>query len=708
MNNNILKSKRSYVFILLFVLGASVWLGGCDTAYKYDITDGIDKDGAEGPDVTIDTEKGIDVSMYEKARIFPGLVDTAKEERIDATIELDLSKQYIDSITLGVAKVPQPIYSTGLYAGAGEQVAITVEDNTMGLSVIVGSQMDDLTELNPYQRMPVVYVAKALFPGKNIIKNPLGGTIWIKKSLGLKASGTCSLKIEGVYKSPDFVVGETDVQDWKKKISETTVPWLEIRGKHFAFTVQKERVLDNLESISSTLPEVCQEWDEAIEEFFFQYYGLKIGGEATAEKDRAPDFPIRVVLDVQVLENLYLRNSDFAIVAINNTYMLEEMLNLHTLRTGNSVALLNAIHSMYTYRLRNNPWPAGYQAVAKAIPLYRIGEKNYSTEQAFGEIFTGEENITTVFPKALEYAKADSSKWAKEDAATKFDDKTPYKAFDLLSLIQLANYKDNDWKVLESLNQKAREERSVDNSTFSYVFQKLCDYFQRNLCPFFDYWGMEQLDANRKYAEKYQLMDKKIWEYDPLNPREVADYDGSAYHYRHDRSGWTVYAYDKDYTTNYDGDSRKPDYLIDGKKSTLWSSGKLNDKPLELPYYIIFDLKKATDIDGIYLANGNSSQCLADVCVEYFGTDTADPNDKDASWNELLNVTNPNEVKANLKNERFFDFKQTVNTRYLRLKISNLNTIVFKEDSKLTEDEKKIKKTYHSLAEFGTYYYKKP
>lgn len=135
MSKNILKNKRSCVFILLFVLGTSVWLGGCDTAYKYDITDGIDNNGASEPDITIDTEGGIDVSMYEKARIFPGLVDTAKEERINATIELDLNKQYIDSITLGVSKVPQPIYSTGLYAGAGEQVAITVEDNTMGLSL---------------------------------------------------------------------------------------------------------------------------------------------------------------------------------------------------------------------------------------------------------------------------------------------------------------------------------------------------------------------------------------------------------------------------------------------------------------------------------------------------------------------------------------------------------------------------------------------
>ena len=57
MSKNILKNKRSCVFILLFVLGTSVWLGGCDTAYKYDITDGIDNNGASEPDITIRSEE---------------------------------------------------------------------------------------------------------------------------------------------------------------------------------------------------------------------------------------------------------------------------------------------------------------------------------------------------------------------------------------------------------------------------------------------------------------------------------------------------------------------------------------------------------------------------------------------------------------------------------------------------------------------------
>lgn len=88
-------------------------------------------------------------------------------------------------------------------------------------------------------------------------------------------------------------------------------------------------------------------------------------------------------------------------------------------------------------------------------------------------------------------------------------------------------------------------------------------------------------------------------------------------------------------------------------------------------------MNKVSDIDGVYLANGYSNQCLADVHVEYIGSEVADPYDINAPWETLLQVTDPNVVRANLKNERFFDCPRT-QARYLRLKISNPNTIVFK------------------------------
>ena len=80
----------------------------------------------------------------------------------------------------------------------------------MGLTVIIGSHLDDLTDISPYLRLPVVTTSKQLFPGKNTIRNPLGGMIWIEKSKDVNGSADFVMEINGAYRSPDFIVGSTD------------------------------------------------------------------------------------------------------------------------------------------------------------------------------------------------------------------------------------------------------------------------------------------------------------------------------------------------------------------------------------------------------------------------------------------------------------------------------------------------------------------
>lgn len=697
MNKNISGIKKYFIHIFLLAFVTLISFGSCDTAYQYDIEDGVDDNESSEPNITVNTDGGIDVSMYEKARIFPGLVDTLKEKRIDVTIELNLSKRYSDPRLLGVVQTPEPIYSTGLYAGAGEQVVITVDDNTMGLSIIVGSHMEDLTDMDPYQRMPMVYVSKALFPGKNVVKNPLGGTIWIRKSEGLKKDGICSLKFEGVYKSPDFVLGKTNLQEWKKRIKETTVPWLEISGEHFAFTVQRSRIENNLESISSTIEEVTKEWDEAIEEFYYEYYGLK-SGEGVADNQRSPEFPIRVVLDVLVRGNLYLDNSDYAIIAINNNYMLDELFNLSTLRTGSSVALFRAINEMNSNRALKNPWPKYVKPIVNTVPLYRMAQKGFAKENVFGDIFPGEENIATLFPKAIKYAAADSSKWVVKDKADKNQKAKGYNSYLLLSLAQLANYNSSvdDWAMMKALNTKTKDETYIDDTNLNYFVRFASDYFKQNFSPFFDQWGIEITDEARTYGEKYPLIEKKLWNYNPLFPQEVGNYDGSAYPHRHNRSAWTVKAYDKYYTANGAAEA-----LIDSEKETRWTAKEDGNGP-DLPYYLIFDMAEMTDINGVYFANGESDDRMADIHVEYLDGTTSDPNDPDAPWTTLLQITDADEVKTNLNNERFYGCAKK-QVQYLRVKIANPSA---RNLDHMTEEDKRKKEKCHSLAEFGTYYIK--
>lgn len=169
-------NKIAASFLWGTVMSASWVLAGCE-ASDFDFDDGWDVNRADSSAVTVDTIQGIDVSMYEKARLFPGLVDTLTEHRIaDTLVELDLSRTYAGMEDLCLKRLsfadkeeaPQPIYSTGLYAGTGELVTIYVPEGVWGLTVQIGMQTEDLTNNNAGLREPIVYIQKALYPGTSV------------------------------------------------------------------------------------------------------------------------------------------------------------------------------------------------------------------------------------------------------------------------------------------------------------------------------------------------------------------------------------------------------------------------------------------------------------------------------------------------------------------------------------------------------------
>ena len=174
--------------------------------------------------------EGIDVSHYDKARTFPGLVDTLTERRLDeATLAIDMSLPAVDKSKVGLAYTPLAVYSTGLYAGAGEKVTIVLDEDVKGLTVQIGIHNTDLSSLTDTYlgRDPKIVTSMPLFQGSNEIRNPYGGYIWIKRN-GDAIQRNVSLKVQGVYAAPDFVSGETGSKkdEWMNAIRETTVPWV--------------------------------------------------------------------------------------------------------------------------------------------------------------------------------------------------------------------------------------------------------------------------------------------------------------------------------------------------------------------------------------------------------------------------------------------------------------------------------------------------
>lgn len=725
--------KKSLFYIVAVFLSCSILLEGClDVAYEYDVENGFDDNTSDAPNVTVDTLQGIDVSMYEQARIFPGLVDTLVDVRTDTTIILDLSKPYIDNSTSGYAKsyssgtgasetMPQPIYSTGLYAGAGELVTIRLpqEGNTWGLSVQIGMQTDNLGEGNSYLRQPVVFTRKALFPGENRVRFPLGGYIWIIREQAVTGPSDCSLEFKNVYAAPDYIVDKTDPAEWSRCITSTTVPWLDLRGEHIVISIDRTRLIEYLNSdpdFARTLNDRLHIWDLYME-YFYNVSGHNPDEEVLA--NRMPDFPTRFIFDVQLLDNAVMRSeSEPGIMLTKSTSFYRQLLSPEYVDEGLSDAIYLAMHDRLnpTYDPFDNRW----QSAVKLIPAYRIAEQT-------GRIYN-RTDYQRNFRAALSYAAADSAKSIRRDDWIPMDDDAMYddNQLCLLPFLQISKMgtlqDEKEWAFHSKLAADVRAERKYVYDE-SYYFRALCNHYQSNFTPFYDQWGIAVSDADRDYATQYELPDREYWKIDPLDRSDifakVETYDQSRFRYRHNRTQWEIFATDKTYQktnedTEYNNESsfKTANLLLDGNLATAWHSylgkGDKNgqqDSPYELPYYLVIDMKEMQTIEGFFFGNG-SNEYLSGFKVQYTTTTDFEPEDDSVQWQDLKSVS---QTKADaLYNLRFYDLDTPVQTRYLRIVITDPNVLSPNADK--PEDVEALE-NYHKhrrqcFAEFGTYYYK--
>jgi peptidase M60-like protein len=701
MKGMIFKKSLGYLFLLCLVIQ------GCDVGYEFNIESGIDDYKGDKSTVTIDTLSSIDVTMYERARVFPGLVDTLTERRTaDTAISLDLSRQGTDAFISGIKAPPLPIYSTGLYAGAGELVTITVDNNVMGLSVQIGAHMDDLASTGTTSREPVVYTKKALFPGKNYVRNNLGGYIWIIKQQNVTGSPNFKLKLQNVYKAPDYVVNTNiDVAAWANQVRNTTVPWLELRGKHVAFSVSRNRILNKMQESPSwigNLETLLNTWDRVMEKYYHEYYGLTQGNNDV--KFRSPDFPDRVVLDVQLENNVYMRWTGQPIVALNTNVMMNDLTDLNGLISGSSISTFTALGN--NYALAISPWWTQMAAAAKILPLYRLSEQSFKDglTPRISDIFTAENTgINQQFPLALSYAAADSSKLLRTDPTTNFD------AFALLPLVQLAYYNNDNWAFYSHLNKLMKGNRPpVGQDAF---FAELCAYFGKDFSPFFDHWGIDLGDRARAQGRAYPILDKTIWKYNPLvsNPNaQVSAYDASGYRYKNIRSSWEVRAFDKNYNNNDqpDDNGAAVQTILDGNKATYWHS-QWRPANLPIPHYIVIDMKNKQQVDGFFFAHGSRNYRVAHMILQTTDADEIDLDDMSVNWYKIAEIRSAQDfgnysaadgvkpygegLAKKYRNDMFYEFISRKNVRYLRVVIPDISL----DNSVL-----------HTMAEFGTFYYK--
>lgn len=328
--------KDKIVYILLAVWG--VWgATACeDKDFEQIISATDDYTSATGGDYY--EGGGIDVSLYDKARIFPGLVDTLTEKRVDEqVVNIDMAYRSAKAVNVNLAMTSPAIYSTGLYAGAGEKITVMLDDDVKGLTVQIGIHSRDLSSLvgsSYLERDPKVVTSMALFKGKNEIRNPYGGYIWIKRSGDASDTGIVPLKVQGAYLAPDYVVGETEAAEWGEKIKTTTVPWIELRGKQIAFSVpvkyMKLKLQSEGQSFVTRLEQSLELWDDWVL-CYNEFYGLD---DAESETFPKPDFPVRVVMDAHLVTERYSYYSNTNLELLQTEELIDMIADPEQVKAG--------------------------------------------------------------------------------------------------------------------------------------------------------------------------------------------------------------------------------------------------------------------------------------------------------------------------------------------------------------------------------------
>lgn len=612
--------KDKIVYILLAVWG--VWgATACeDKDFEQIISATDDYTSATGGDYY--EGGGIDVSLYDKARIFPGLVDTLTEKRVDEqVVNIDMAYRSAKAVNVNLAMTSPAIYSTGLYAGAGEKITVMLDDDVKGLTVQIGIHSRDLSSLvgsSYLERDPKVVTSMALFKGKNEIRNPYGGYIWIKRSGDASDTGIVPLKVQGAYLAPDYVVGETEAAEWGEKIKTTTVPWIELRGKQIAFSVpvkyMKLKLQSEGQSFVTRLEQSLELWDDWVL-CYNEFYGLD---DAESETFPKPDFPVRVVMDAHLVTERYSYYSNTNLELLQTEELIDMIADSEQVKAG----ALNTSHvvgwmslGLFVQTYWPTPAPNSFKDMYSLMPnfyfLYKHGwwgnqqDAKLFAYKLFGRdqkvINTTQYNLNAdEFENLVSWAKADSCKIYSDEAKRPSKSGNDYWPAALTFYSAILSYKQEDtgkdgWKYFAYLNRFLSNEGqnvSIFNrlSMSEAMLTCLSHYFERDFTPLFDRYGIEISDKMRAEALQYKAVEKRIWEHNPLKGNDTSDFDGKVFYtksgktpFRHLRSEWTAVAYSgtgedlKASNYGYVYESRAIKYntpfnLFDGDRSTLWQS----------------------------------------------------------------------------------------------------------------------------------------
>lgn len=191
------------------------------------------------------------VKAQPSAEIFPGMVKEGTP-RIKRNVDI-IHAPIADSISHIVenlhysGRYSDIMYSTGLYAPAGEVIKVTVPKSLAGrkINIQIGCHTDRLdyweASKSDWRRLPLLSVKKEIDKTVTTIASPAGGLVYITCSPKDEAfAGT--FEIEGAVASPHFVLHTTTDEQWSDMLAQSGAPWGEIEAGSIILSLPTEQL----------------------------------------------------------------------------------------------------------------------------------------------------------------------------------------------------------------------------------------------------------------------------------------------------------------------------------------------------------------------------------------------------------------------------------------------------------------------------------
>jgi hypothetical protein len=589
MNMNIvalIKKISIFLFaILLFV--------GCSKKYDFDYQDGTPGDGATAANITVDTSiKKIDVTKYPQARVFPGLV-CAQEPRLNnVTVAMDLNYNFVGD-ALRISVPPQPMFSTGLYAAAGELVIIDVPAGEYSLGVQVGAWTDNLTGIQNPPRDPLIFSKMQLAPGRNYVRNLYGGHIYI--NAGRPIAAPVSIVFSNVVKSPDFILGVTSNAQWQAAIQASCVPWLEFRSKNLVFTVPREYCVTRPIADPTAL---MTEWDNAINFDYYQWEGLEVN--PANPLDKAPLLPWRVVQDIKPVVGY--GHSGFPVVTVNDFGWFDEFTNISQIRGG---GCWGTFHEIGHNNQQGTYWSwSSLGETSNNLFVFKVARRQEATYPTAWP--PKHPALPSMIPQALAFALDPTTTKNFDGTDTRINDPfarlTPFlQLFDKVPAG--SNY--NGWDLMGALYKKARRASRIsltDQDKRDFFYETVCDFTRKDWVFFFKAWGINVSNISKaKMGALYPAMNQEIWKYNPLtrtggnttfNPDPYAT------------SNW-ILTFSSQEATGEGPPNGLASAILDGDPNTFWHS-QWSGTAANPPHVLTIDMATSLLIKGFVFTQRQS------------------------------------------------------------------------------------------------------